>query len=133
MGAVRTTFAMVAACIVRRKQLLDRGLEDPYATRSIGSRSGISTVSAPPDKVILFTLNYHIQPSGLAQAVRRPQERFFHGRVANQMRVADERKDSAGVRASQRPARHESLTTPNYSYPPATYVTLQGCVILAAH
>ncbi|EIW57292.1 uncharacterized protein TRAVEDRAFT_59033 [Trametes versicolor FP-101664 SS1] len=50
MGAVRTTFAMVAACIVRRKQLLDRGLEDPYATRSIGSRSGIST------------------PSGLAQA-----------------------------------------------------------------
>ncbi|OJT02262.1 Paladin [Trametes pubescens] len=50
MGAVRTTFAMVAACIVRRKQLLDRGLDDPYATRSVGSRSGIST------------------PSGLAQA-----------------------------------------------------------------
>ncbi|KAI0649419.1 inositol hexakisphosphate-domain-containing protein [Trametes meyenii] len=50
MGAVRTTFAMVAACIVRRKQLLDRGLEDPYATRSVGSRSGLST------------------PSGLAQA-----------------------------------------------------------------
>ncbi|KAI0635643.1 inositol hexakisphosphate-domain-containing protein [Trametes polyzona] len=46
MGAVRTTFAMVAACIVRRKQLLDRGLEDPYATRSVGSRSGISTPSA---------------------------------------------------------------------------------------
>ncbi|KAG1727742.1 inositol hexakisphosphate-domain-containing protein [Suillus lakei] len=34
MGAVRTTFAMVAAVIVRRKMLLARGLEDPYASRS---------------------------------------------------------------------------------------------------
>jgi len=33
MGAVRTTFAMVAAVIVRRKMLLDKGLEDPYASR----------------------------------------------------------------------------------------------------
>ena len=45
MGAVRTTFAMVAACIVRRKQLIDRGLDDPYAARSAGSKSGINTVS----------------------------------------------------------------------------------------
>ncbi|KIY43759.1 hypothetical protein FISHEDRAFT_51969 [Fistulina hepatica ATCC 64428] len=29
-GAVRTTFAMVVACIVRRKQLIDRGLGDPF-------------------------------------------------------------------------------------------------------
>ncbi|KAG1838839.1 inositol hexakisphosphate-domain-containing protein [Suillus tomentosus] len=34
MGAVRTTFAMVAAVIVRRKMLLARGLEDPYPSRS---------------------------------------------------------------------------------------------------
>lgn len=34
MGAVRTTFAMVAAVIVRRKMLLAKGLEDPYASRS---------------------------------------------------------------------------------------------------
>ncbi|OBZ72108.1 Paladin [Grifola frondosa] len=45
MGAVRTTFAMVAACVVRRKQLIDRGLEDPYIMKSAGSRSGISTPS----------------------------------------------------------------------------------------
>ncbi|KAI9061062.1 hypothetical protein FKP32DRAFT_1576534 [Trametes sanguinea] len=44
MGAVRTTFAMVAACIVRRKQLIDSGLEDPYAARSVGSKSGLSTI-----------------------------------------------------------------------------------------
>ncbi|KAF8556228.1 hypothetical protein OG21DRAFT_1409537 [Imleria badia] len=34
MGAVRTTFAMVAALIVRRKMLLVRGLGDPYAVKS---------------------------------------------------------------------------------------------------
>nr|GAT59369.1 predicted protein [Mycena chlorophos] len=37
MGAVRTTFAMVAACIVRRRQLIVRGLDDPYAMRGISS------------------------------------------------------------------------------------------------
>ena len=52
MGAVRTTFAMVAACIVRRKQLIDRGLDDPYAARSAGSKSGINTVSG--------TLSYNL-------------------------------------------------------------------------
>jgi hypothetical protein len=33
MGAVRTTFAMVAATIVRRKQLISRGVPDPYAPK----------------------------------------------------------------------------------------------------
>jgi len=33
MGAVRTTFAMVAACLVRRKQLVAQGIPDPYATK----------------------------------------------------------------------------------------------------
>ncbi|KAJ6610725.1 inositol hexakisphosphate-domain-containing protein [Mycena sp. CBHHK59/15] len=33
MGAVRTTFAMVAASIVRRKQLIVRSISDPYAMR----------------------------------------------------------------------------------------------------
>jgi hypothetical protein len=59
MGAVRTTFAMVAAVIVRRKMLLARGLEDPCPSRSsflsnlsggsyrMGNGStGISTVSS---------------------------------------------------------------------------------------
>lgn len=31
MGAVRTTFAMVAMSLVRRRQLIIRGVEDPYA------------------------------------------------------------------------------------------------------
>ncbi|KIJ66912.1 hypothetical protein HYDPIDRAFT_180575 [Hydnomerulius pinastri MD-312] len=60
MGAVRTTFAMVAALIVRRKMLLVRGLGDPYATKSsflgmiasgihkLGTGSGISTPTSQP-------------------------------------------------------------------------------------
>ncbi|TFY82418.1 hypothetical protein EWM64_g1600 [Hericium alpestre] len=35
MGAVRTTFAMVAACLVRRRQLILRGMEDPYAMKGL--------------------------------------------------------------------------------------------------
>lgn len=38
MGAVRTTFAMVAALIVRRKQLVERGFADPF---------GLTPPSAP--------------------------------------------------------------------------------------
>lgn len=65
MGAVRTTFAMVAACIIRRKQLMNLGLEDPYAVRSVGSRSGISSVS---DIVLALHIycSYSFQPSSNA-------------------------------------------------------------------
>ena len=50
MGAVRTTFAMTAACLVRRRQLILRGLPDPFGTRLLGTPnqpnagSGINTV-----------------------------------------------------------------------------------------
>jgi Inositol hexakisphosphate len=46
MGAVRTTYAMVAASLVRRRQLMVRGMNDPYAGRGLGtnSGSGLSTV-----------------------------------------------------------------------------------------
>ncbi|KAG9015211.1 hypothetical protein FRB94_004330 [Tulasnella sp. JGI-2019a] len=47
MGAVRTTFAMTAACIIRRKQLILRGASDPYASvRGAAPTSGLSTPSA---------------------------------------------------------------------------------------
>lgn len=35
MGAVRTTFAMAAACIIRRKQLIVRGMDDPYVSKAV--------------------------------------------------------------------------------------------------
>ncbi|TFK40212.1 inositol hexakisphosphate-domain-containing protein [Crucibulum laeve] len=45
MGAVRTTFAMVAASLVRRKQLIARGMADPYAIKvpGNGAMPGTST------------------------------------------------------------------------------------------
>ncbi|KAI0255159.1 inositol hexakisphosphate-domain-containing protein [Lactifluus subvellereus] len=61
MGAVRTTFAMTAACLVRRRQLMLRGLPDPYATKLLStphpsnSASGINTPSGygtPPQSVL---------------------------------------------------------------------------------
>ncbi|KAF7295972.1 hypothetical protein MKEN_01411800 [Mycena kentingensis (nom. inval.)] len=47
MGAVRTTFAMVAACIVRRKQLIARGLPDPYAIKGTSNGIGTPPIGAP--------------------------------------------------------------------------------------
>ncbi|KAK0469504.1 inositol hexakisphosphate-domain-containing protein [Desarmillaria tabescens] len=44
MGAVRTTFAMVAASIVRRKQLISKGLPDPYPAKGFQSTSGTNSI-----------------------------------------------------------------------------------------
>lgn len=35
---------MVAACILRRQQLIVKGMADPYESRAVGHRSGVSTV-----------------------------------------------------------------------------------------
>jgi hypothetical protein len=45
MGAVRTTFAMVAASFVRRKQLIEMGMPDPYSTRPGPPAGGSPLVS----------------------------------------------------------------------------------------
>lgn len=64
MGAVRTTFAMVAACLVRRKQLIDQGIEDPFITRPGGHKSGISTV-----RFAKFQIDHHSNYIHSLQAV----------------------------------------------------------------
>ncbi|KAI0784287.1 inositol hexakisphosphate-domain-containing protein [Abortiporus biennis] len=66
MGAVRTTFAMVAACIIRRKQIISNGLDDPYASR--GHKSGIST---PPDIKIIQALEQATQQQDLNRSLLR--------------------------------------------------------------
>jgi len=43
MGAVRTTFAMVAASLVRRKQIMANGGPDPYASKAPQSTLPISS------------------------------------------------------------------------------------------
>jgi len=55
MGAVRTTFAMATACLVRRRQLMSRGLPDPYGAKLLnGSHpvSGINTVSQNQNQML---------------------------------------------------------------------------------
>lgn len=73
MGAVRTTFAMVAACIVRRKQLINMGMADPYAVKPIGSNlipisnsnsgSGVNTVCS--EVLCLFYRTLRLSLRGL--------------------------------------------------------------------
>ncbi|KAF9000645.1 inositol hexakisphosphate-domain-containing protein [Cyathus striatus] len=48
MGAVRTTFAMVAASLLRRKQLIARGMADPYAVKGLGGLSNGGSGSLTP-------------------------------------------------------------------------------------
>ncbi|KAJ3508107.1 hypothetical protein NLJ89_g5936 [Agrocybe chaxingu] len=45
MGAVRTTFAMVAASLVRRKQIMNKGGPDPYALKT---PNGVHLLSSSP-------------------------------------------------------------------------------------
>lgn len=58
MGAVRTTFAMVAASLVRRKQLMSMGLPDPYTIKTPAG-NGITGSSTPIGTVSLYKV-YHI-------------------------------------------------------------------------
>lgn len=55
MGAVRTTFAMVAALIIRRKQLVERGLPDPFGTSPtslIGASATDGTPTSPSNGTV---------------------------------------------------------------------------------
>ncbi|KIK55186.1 hypothetical protein GYMLUDRAFT_48165 [Collybiopsis luxurians FD-317 M1] len=75
MGAVRTTFAMVAACVVRRRQLILRGLPDPYGLKSSGShisspgRSGFSTPSQPQSDRMAIALEQAMAQQDLSRSL----------------------------------------------------------------
>ncbi|SRR5258706_1549060 len=45
MGAVRTTYAMVAACLIRRKQYMSLGMRDPFLKQG---RTPPSSLAASP-------------------------------------------------------------------------------------
>ncbi|KAH6913140.1 inositol hexakisphosphate-domain-containing protein [Coprinopsis sp. MPI-PUGE-AT-0042] len=57
MGAVRTTFAMVAASLIRRKQLIARGMPDPYAVKPpvVSGLPGTPSPSSTPTQSQLET------------------------------------------------------------------------------
>ncbi|KAF8150729.1 inositol hexakisphosphate-domain-containing protein [Crassisporium funariophilum] len=61
MGAVRTTFAMVAASLVRRKQIIDRGLPDPYALKQVNTPIPLSSSPGTNTPTSLQTENRILQ------------------------------------------------------------------------
>jgi len=70
MGAVRTTFAMVAALLVRRKQLLIRGLEDPFHMKSTISHTS-SGFSTPTNSQIALSLEQANAQQELSKSLLR--------------------------------------------------------------
>ncbi|EJD06892.1 uncharacterized protein FOMMEDRAFT_75682 [Fomitiporia mediterranea MF3/22] len=68
MGAVRTTFAMVAALLVRRKQIIARGLEDPFLARGSTSASGFST---PTNTQVVMSLEQANAQQELSKSLLR--------------------------------------------------------------
>ncbi|KAG6332100.1 hypothetical protein ID866_6987 [Astraeus odoratus] len=68
VGAVRTTFAMVAALIVRRKMVLRQGFEDPYANKSF-----LSMVNAGANKAQNGTSGYNTPTNQPATDIKLAQ------------------------------------------------------------
>ncbi|KAI5118140.1 hypothetical protein M0805_001739 [Coniferiporia weirii] len=68
MGAVRTTFAMVAALLVRRKQVVARGLEDPFLTKGSSTTSGFST---PTNSQVILSLEQANAQQELSKSLLR--------------------------------------------------------------
>ncbi|KAF8917222.1 inositol hexakisphosphate-domain-containing protein [Mucidula mucida] len=75
MGAVRTTFAMAAACVVRRKQLIAKGLPDPYATKAPAHPLRSSGTISPPnfdsDSRIIMSLEQANAQQDLSKSLLR--------------------------------------------------------------
>ncbi|KAA1467713.1 hypothetical protein DENSPDRAFT_832824 [Dentipellis sp. KUC8613] len=61
MGAVRTTFAMTAASLMRRRQIILKGMDDPYGTKGIGTPtpSGADTPNGTATPIAQTSLTRH--------------------------------------------------------------------------
>lgn len=91
MGAVRTTFAMVAAQIIRRKQLVERGFSDPFGMSSALVFSAFATngIHSPalngtgtPGTVSFYTYDVDMLPDFKPlQPATPPKVRYKHSRL----------------------------------------------------
>ncbi|PAV16188.1 metal ion binding oxidoreductase [Pyrrhoderma noxium] len=70
MGAVRTTFAMVAALLVRRKQLVARGLGDPFTVKGPNSSSN-SGYSTPTNSQVMLSFEQANAQQELSKSLLR--------------------------------------------------------------
>ncbi|KAJ7285370.1 inositol hexakisphosphate-domain-containing protein, partial [Mycena rebaudengoi] len=71
MGAVRTTFAMVCASIVRRKQLIARGMPDPYSMKPSNTPLPIGTPTGDTESRILQALEQASAQQDLSKSLLR--------------------------------------------------------------
>ena len=71
MGAVRTTFAMVAACLVRRKQVMEKGFDDPFGIKPPAGRPASST----PVGASIARSGTPIQPTAMTRGGATPDGR----------------------------------------------------------
>ncbi|KAF9526356.1 inositol hexakisphosphate-domain-containing protein [Crepidotus variabilis] len=76
MGAVRTTFAMVAAELVRRKQIIEKGGPDPYGL-PLGSASGRGPAT----------------PAGLSSSPGSPTPSGMESRIMQSLEQANAQQD----------------------------------------
>ncbi|KXN91655.1 Paladin [Leucoagaricus sp. SymC.cos] len=72
MGAVRTTFGMVAALIIRRKQLVERGFSDPF-----GMSPALLTGASTPNGSFTPTSNGAGTPGSPATPPKQPESRLI--------------------------------------------------------
>ncbi|KII85117.1 hypothetical protein PLICRDRAFT_45241 [Plicaturopsis crispa FD-325 SS-3] len=127
MGAVRTTFAMVAASLVRRKQLIARGLADPYAVKPIAVpgntavASGVNTPTNPPSE------NHIMQIMSQANAQQELSRSLLRLTYILQQCLQNRNSQSAIELLMTQPALLESLRKAhqgNY----AAILSLLGCL-----
>ncbi|KAH8117959.1 inositol hexakisphosphate-domain-containing protein [Phellopilus nigrolimitatus] len=119
MGAVRTTFAMVAALLVRRKQLVVRELGDPLLARSPNSNSP-SGLSTPTNSQAVLSLEQ-------ANAQQELNKSLLRLTYVLQQSLQDQNTPSAVELLLAQPALMESLRKAhkgNYS----VILSLLGCL-----
>ncbi|KAJ7649811.1 inositol hexakisphosphate-domain-containing protein [Roridomyces roridus] len=127
MGAVRTTFAMVAASIIRRKQLIVRGLADPYAGKhSSGTPLGIMTpiAGSPPTQETESRIMQALEQASAQQDLSKSLLRLTY---LLQQSLQNQNSQSAIELLMTRPALLESLRKAHMgSY--GVILSLLGCL-----
>lgn len=86
-GAARTTLAMVAASVVRRKQMLERGLSDPFSLPLVGTSMSVAS------GLISRTSTPGGPAGGIDPARSSPTSQMAEIRIAQSLEAANAQQD----------------------------------------
>ncbi|PPQ64143.1 hypothetical protein CVT24_008773 [Panaeolus cyanescens] len=132
MGAVRTTFAMVAASLVRRKQIINAGGPDPYALKGVGSqipRSSSPGLGTPPTQQTEHRIMQSLEQANAQQELSKSLLRLTY--LLQQCLQSDNTQSAIELLMTQ-PALLENLRkahSGNYSI----ILSLLGCLDHGLH